>query len=294
MKRAATTRSRHANGEQKNMHNNIKPPVRSAHPVEADVRETIQHCLDDIETQHGVKILFACESGSRAWGFASPDSDYDVRFIYVQPLSWYLSVEPQRDVIELPIDSKLDVNGWELRKALRLLSRSNPPLSEWLDSPVIYREQPATVVRLRTLAVDCFSPLKSRYHYLAMAQRNFRDYLRGERIRLKKYLYVLRPLLAACWVDAGLGQPPTRFADLVAATIKERELTSEIDRLLEIKMLSGEAQYGPRWPVIHAFIEREMTARDDFPCSPVPPRGQTAQLDRFLQETVLANTEKMA
>lgn len=95
--------------------------------------------VSNIEAERGVRVLYACESGSRGWGFASPDSDYDVRFIYVHPLPWYLRVSAQRDVIEVPISDELDINGWELRKALGLLKKGNATLIEWLDSPVVYR-----------------------------------------------------------------------------------------------------------------------------------------------------------
>jgi predicted nucleotidyltransferase len=104
------------------------------HPIAPAMRDEIQTRLAAIESEHGVRVLYACESGSRGWGFASPDSDYDVRFIYAHPLPWYLSVEPQRDVIELPISGDLDINGWELRKALKLLKSGNAPLMEWWDS----------------------------------------------------------------------------------------------------------------------------------------------------------------
>jgi predicted nucleotidyltransferase len=184
--------------------------------------------LVDIEAEHDVTVLYACESGSRGWGFASPDSDYDVRFLYVHRLPWYLAVEPKRDVIELPISDELDVGGWELRKALRLLRRANPVLLEWLDSPVVYREDTALTAGIRDLATHWFSPLRGRYHYLAMARRNFREHLQGDSVRLKKYLYVLRPLLAAQWIERGLGQPPMRFADLAERLVTDTALLDEI------------------------------------------------------------------
>ncbi|EFP7034942.1 nucleotidyltransferase domain-containing protein, partial [Shigella dysenteriae] len=108
--------------------------------VSAAMRERVSQQLKEIERRYGVKVLYACESGSRGWGFASPDSDYDVRFLYVHPLEWYLRVESPRDVIELPIDDELDVSGWEWRKALGLLKGANPTLIEWLDSPVVYQQ----------------------------------------------------------------------------------------------------------------------------------------------------------
>ncbi len=261
--------------------------VLSAHPIAPEVRQRVMQALADIEAEHDVTVLYACESGSRGWGFASPDSDYDVRFLYVHRLPWYLAVEPKRDVIELPINDELDVGGWELRKALRLLRRANPVLLEWLDSPVVYREDTALTAGIRELATQWFSPKRGRYHYLAMAHRNFRGYLQGESVRLKKYLYVLRPLLAAQWIERGLGQPPMRFADLAERLVTDAALLDEINALLEIKMRAGESEYSPRWPRIHAFIESEL-ARTVVDADYKKPEGDTAELDAFLMRTVLA------
>ncbi|KAA3615175.1 MAG: nucleotidyltransferase domain-containing protein [Planctomycetota bacterium] len=122
--------------------------------MSTEMEQRIQASLSEIEATEGVKILFACESGSRAWGFASQDSDYDVRFLYLHPPEWYLSInlEAKRDVIERPIVDELDVNGWDLRKALKLFRKSNPPLLEWLGSPIVYREPAQTAAKMRKLA----------------------------------------------------------------------------------------------------------------------------------------------
>ena len=234
--------------------------VRSAHPVSDAMRATVLDELARLEREHDVHVLFACESGSRGWGFASPDSDYDVRFIYVHRLAWYLTVEPGRDVIEQPISGELDVGGWELRKALQLLRDSNPTLLEWLRSPIVYRQDDAWAARLRTLAEDKFSPVRGYHHYVSMARKNLREHLYGETVRYKKYLYVLRPLLAARWIREDRGAPPMVFADLVAATSLDASLVAEIDALLDVKMRAGESATSPRWAGIHDFIERELAA----------------------------------
>lgn len=264
-------------------------PVLFRHPIEDSVRARILDQLADIEVQHDVEVLFACESGSRGWGFASPDSDYDVRFLYVHRLPWYLRVEPQRDVIERPIDDVLDVSGWELRKALGLLKRANPTLLEWLDSPVICREKAGVVTALRELALDCFAADRGRWHYLSMARKNFRGYLQGETVRYKKYLYVLRPLLACRWIDRGLGRPPMRFAELVETLVDEPELLAEINALLQQKMAVGEAEVSPRRPAIHAFIETELARAEHMPLH-VRPEPDLDRLDRFLYEVVMGES----
>lgn len=163
-----------------------------------EVREEILNRLRKAETEHGVRVLYACESGSRAWNFASPDSDYDVRFLYVRPQEWYLSfdVEHRRDVIEYPIVDDIDCNGWDIKKALYLFTRTNGALLEWLRSPIKYIEIGTVAERLRQLAPRVFDAKALCYHYSHMARGNAREYLFEDRVRLKKYFYVLRPLFA--------------------------------------------------------------------------------------------------
>lgn len=106
------------------------------------MQKEILKTLNQIEAQHNVKILYACESGSRAWGFPSPDSDYDVRYLYIRPVEAYLKLFPERDVIEGPIDEIKDFVGWDLQKALKLLMKGNAPLIEWVRSPIVYKDNP--------------------------------------------------------------------------------------------------------------------------------------------------------
>jgi uncharacterized protein len=265
--------------------------ILSEHPVSDAMRATILDCLRDIETQHDVKVLFACESGSRGWGFASPDSDYDVRFVYVNPLDWYLTIEPGRDVIEQPISGELDVNGWDLRKALKLLRSFNPVLLEWLRSPIQYLQDDRLAPRLRQLAEQHLSFERAYHHYVSMAKKNCREHLLGEVVRYKKYLYVLRPLLAARWIREGRGAPPMRFAELAQATLDDAALMAEINRLLEVKMRAGEAATSPRWEGIHAFIVAELDAAQAYAPKTAPKRS-AADLDHFLREAVKAGSRQ--
>ena len=263
--------------------------LRSSHPIEPHMQTQIMAALSDIEKQHQVTILFACESGSRGWGFASPDSDYDVRFIYVHRLPWYLTVAPGRDVIEVPISGDLDINGWDLRKALGLMRESNPTLLEWLRSPIVYREETDTMTRFRALANEVFSNAKAWHHYTSMAKKNFREHLQANEVRYKKYLYVLRPLLAARWIRTQPGVPPMRFAELAQHTLdaaRDAALIAEINALLEVKMRAGEAATSPRWPGIHAFIESELACNAAEPVQALPPSGK-GQLDTLLYDTIM-------
>lgn len=261
----------------------MKPPE---HPVDPGIRADIEVLLADIETEYGVQVLYACESGSRGWGFASPDSDYDVRFIYAHLLSWYLQVSDRRDVIELPISGDLDINGWELRKALRLLKKGNATLIEWLDSPVVYQADADFLRAMRDAARQVHQPARAFHHYVHMARSNHRDYLRGDRVRLKKYLYVLRPLLAALWIEQGRGVAPMRFQDLVDAIVTAPDLRDAIDRLLAIKRAAGESQYGQPLPIVNAFIDAELMRLETVP-PPEPCGADFTILDRLLMNTVL-------
>ena len=228
----------------------------------SDWRETIHALilekLNAIETEHHVQILYACESGSRGWGFASQDSDYDVRFIYRHPRDWYLTVGEPRDVIELPINDLLDINGWDLRKALQLMRKSNPTLLEWLSSPIVYREDAAVMASFRELAAKAYVPQACSHHYLQMARGNFREYLKAEDIWVKKYFYVLRPVLACLWIEAGYGVPPMAFDELVERMVTDMSLKAAIHRLRERKIAGDELDRGPRDAVIHEFLEREI------------------------------------
>ncbi len=230
--------------------------------IDRDVHKEILRRLESIEASENVRILYACESGSRAWGFPSRDSDYDVRFIYLRPLEWYLSidVEFKRDVLEYKIEDVFDLSGWDLRKALSLLRKGNPPLIEWLGSPIVYTETKPVIDMMREVAKKYFSPVASLYHYWNMAKGNYRDYLRNKdgTVWLKKYFYVLRPLLAIRWIELGLGVVPTEFGKLLERTIDERNLKSEIKELLRLKISGHELGRGPAMPRIQKFIETEI------------------------------------
>lgn len=223
------------------------------------MREKILSRLAAAEAEHEVTVLYACESGSRAWGFASPDSDFDVRFIYAHSADWYLSfdVEHRRDVIEYPIVDVLDCGGWDVRKALYLLTRTNGALLEWLNSPIRYVEMGPLAAELREVAPECVNPVALCYHYSHMARRNAREYLFKDKVRLKKYFYVLRPLLAIRYIEQGLGLPPVRFVDLVGA-VAPRQIRPAIDALLELKAKTSELGLGNPVPEIGEFIELEL------------------------------------
>ncbi|MDD2743331.1 MAG: nucleotidyltransferase domain-containing protein [Rhodocyclaceae bacterium] len=259
------------------------------HPVSPEIRAQITANLKAIESRHEVTILFACESGSRGWGFSSPDSDYDVRFIYVHRLPWYLQVSTPRAVIEEPITGDLDINGWELRKALGLLKKGNATLIEWLDSPIIYQADEAFLSRLREAARQTHRAERSFHHYAHMARKNYREYLQGDSVRLKKYLYVLRPLLATLWIEQGRGIAPMPFQSLVDTLISDAELLAAIEQLLINKRAAKESEYGCPMPVINQFIATELTRLESI-LPPVIRDTDFSVLDQLLMDVVMQQT----
>ena len=212
--------------------------------------------LHEIEQMEKVRILLAVESGSRAWGFASPDSDYDVRFIYIRDKEDYLRLNTMRDVIELPVDEVLDINGWDLQKTLRLLYKSNSTLFEWFSSPIVYMESDFADL-FRRVMNDYFSSKRSLYHYISMAEGNYREYLKGGMVKAKKYFYVLRPVLACRWVLEKQTPPPMLFSELMKEELPE-VLMSDINRLLELKMKSPEIKMIPRIDRINAYLDESI------------------------------------
>ena len=217
------------------------------------MKSMIQAKLEQIEREQECRILLAVESGSRAWGFDSLDSDYDVRFIYVRPKDRYLQLQPSRDVIENQMDYILDINGWDLDKALRLMYRSNPTLCEWLQSTIIYRNSPQAE-RMRAAQRYYCSPKSSVYHYLNMAKANYKSCLYGERVKAKKYLYVLRPLLAAKWILQNKTPPPMRFEELAASQLAP-ELNPVVQYLLEQKRNRFETGVVSRIDTLNSYLD---------------------------------------
>jgi predicted nucleotidyltransferase len=266
--------------------------VDERHPIDPDCRTEIVRRLAAAEVEHEVRIVYACESGSRAWGFASTDSDYDVRFLYVRPRDWYLSfdVERRRDVIEYPIVDEIDCSGWDLRKALYLFTRTNGALLEWLHSPIVYREEGSAAGALRRLAADAMNSTALCYHYSHMARTNTRGALDRPEVRLKKYFYVLRPLLAIRWIEAGRGLPPVEFERLLEAMVPP-ELLAPVEALLARKRLEPEVGTGPQVPELHAFIDAELARHDERFSGQGRPLLDGAELRSALNEVFRAAVE---
>ncbi len=226
--------------------------------------QTIKYELDKIAEKEQIKILYAVESGSRAWGFPSKDSDYDVRFIYTRPKEWYLQLQPTKDVLEHPISGDLDISGWDLDKTLKLLRKNNPALLEWLDSPIIYKKNTSFYYEICLLSDKIQQPKGLIYHYLHMAKGNFRDYLKQEQVKSKKYFYVLRPLLACMWIEYYHEKPPVPFERLMTIPGLSTQFLKAVSQLLIRKKAGEELSLEEQIPEIQAFIKEKITYFESY------------------------------
>lgn len=221
-----------------------------------NMTEKIIEKLKEIETVENVKILLAVESGSRAWGFESPDSDYDVRFIYTRPLDEYLRLDSQKDIIEWQLDDVLDINGWDLNKSLIQFRKGNATLFEWSNSPICYLLTPEWDT-IYNVAKSYFSAKAGIYHYYGTAKNTFSSYLQDEKVKYKKYFYALRPLLACKYIEEYNCPPPVLFDELLKLNLPDA-LRNGIDELLKIKKVTDEKDLNPQIPVIYEFIKNEL------------------------------------
>ena len=221
--------------------------------------EQIKQELKQIEREENVGILYAVESGSRAWGFESPDSDYDVRFIYARSAADYLKVAPMRDVIKKMLPGDLDVSGWDIYKALRLFRASNPPLLEWLPSPIIYRKSGDFAQTLRDLARTSFSPRRTAYHYVSMARKNYAvNIANKDAVTLKKYLYVIRPLFCMQWLEKHGTPPPTLFSDVRTGIELASEIEDILNDLLAEKQEAKETEKSPPYLALNTYLQMKI------------------------------------
>lgn len=219
-----------------------------------NIIDIIKIKIKELENTHDIRILFACESGSRAWGFPSPDSDYDVRFIYAHPKEWYLSVYEKRDVVELPVNKILDINGWDLKKALKLISKHNSVLYEWIQSPIVYAMHPGFQEEFKKLSSHFFSPIATINHYLSSSKKHFEECTNVEMIKLKKYFYCLRSVLAGLWVANHKTIPPMELQKLLVE-IQDKTLVEKIKSLVHLKTSKDESYLHPREPALEKFLQ---------------------------------------
>ncbi|MFK7798389.1 MAG: nucleotidyltransferase domain-containing protein [Aureispira sp.] len=251
------------------------------------MRDKILAGLQTLEKERNIKILYACESGSRAWGFASPNSDWDVRFIYVHPKDWYLSIQDKKDMIDLGVDAEdLDFTGWELRKFLRLMAGSNASPYEWLQSPIVYKEENNFRTVLQAAFPAYFKARSTAFHYLGLAKSSLKKGLVDQQMDIKKYFYILRPLLAAHWILNQATVPPMEFAPLLAQLEDNTVLHTTIVELTKAKVAANEGDKIVPIPLIQEFI---VQALEEYPeqAKLLPTtNGDYELLDDFFRKTL--------
>ena len=247
----------------------------------------VDSVLDELERTHGCRILYAVESGSRAWGFASPDSDFDIRFIYVHPTPWYLELEEKRDTLEGMFPGELDCSGWELRKTLRLFAGCNLSLYEWLGSPIVYRAEAAFHDALHMQIPAYFNARKGVHHYLSTARRVREGHLQGDGINIKKFFYIVRPLLAAHWISERETMPPTPFADLMEAGLAPSDVLDAIRAVQEAKRSAAEGDRITMPPAVGDWIGASFDELEErAPSLPVAPQRDWAPLNQLFRAWV--------
>jgi len=220
------------------------------------LKNQIKAHLRTLEAQKEIKILMAVEGGSRAWGFPSPDSDYDVRIIYIKQADWYLSIEDRPDTIDYFHGKLLDINGWDIRKALRLLKKSNATPFEWAQSPIVYFEEEGFRKDLLALSNQFFQPYHSINHYKGIAKNSYLKNPLSGAIKLKKLFYVIRPLFAVNWILAHQTIPPMDIHSLMEA-VQEELMKTKITALIKLKETANEDFVYEIDPQISAYIETQ-------------------------------------
>jgi predicted nucleotidyltransferase len=267
------------------------PVLKRSAPLHIDeqLRLEIDGRLAAVERGESVRLLLAVESGSRAWGFPSPDSDYDVRFIYVRPRDWYLALEPGRDVIEQPIVDDIDLNGWDIRKALGLLLNSNAIVSEWLSSPIRYRPDHPAMAGLIDLVRQTFNPRGVALHYTNLGRNAAERWLDGnEDVPVKRYFYALRPALAIRTLRLEPAKlPPMNLQDLLVASDLPETLIETIQQLVKAKSRTRELGNARRAPELDNLIRDELSRAEELP-ERLPSADDRAAADQFFLDLVNA------
>lgn len=243
----------------------------------------IKQKLIELEQKHNIHILYACESGSRAWGFPSPNSDYDVRFIYVHPRDRYLEIDHPSSHLTFPIDDELDLHGWDLKKTLQLIRKSNTTPFEWLQSPIIYQQHAQIAEQLWTLCGNYFNARGNIFHYLGIAKSSLMT-SDGQQIGVKKLFYVLRPLLCAKWCIEKQQISPMAIAPLL--TLLPQNLQDKINAIIVDKAKLAESHPINIDDEILQFIEQTMQYITDK-VQPLPERHfKAAPLNDFFIKTL--------
>ncbi|WP_298952235.1 nucleotidyltransferase domain-containing protein [uncultured Nonlabens sp.] len=249
-------------------------------------KKIIQY-LERIEAERNIKILLACETGSRAWGFPSPDSDFDIRIIYVHTKDWYLSLNEKKDSIELMFENNdIDITGWDLRKSLRLLQKSNPPLLERIQSPIIYKCDKTFVADINKIAYSQYSRIATIHHYLSMAKKFLEELKQHDEFKLKKFFYALRSATACKWILEKEELPPIVFQEMIQGLEIDQQLIDRINELINLKATISESYMHSGEIELINFIETCINQANDKRNTLPSSHGTLEELDTFFLTTL--------
>ena len=248
------------------------------------MEKKIKKYLQELEVEKNIEILFACETGSRAWGFPSPDSDYDVRIIYRHPKEWYLSLKEGKDSIDCFYeDNEIDISGWELRKCLRLLSKSNPPLLERIQSPIIYKIHDDFQQKISSIAPDFYARIATIYHYSSMGKKILSEIIDTKEYKLKKLFYALRSSVACLWILEKETSPPIEFEKMLGALDIPQVLKERIHQLIDLKSVSNESYLHTGDRELLQFIKFSLEKADANAKDLPGAKGDFSKLDLFFR-----------
>ncbi len=262
---------------------------------EINIQQQINTLISRIETKCTIKILYVCEAGSRAWGLSSEMSDFDVRFIYIHPYDWYLSIDQNRDVIDNNSigvfereEKRIDVSGWELSKALRLFRKSNPSLLEWLHSNIVYYNRYSTIERMKSLESEVFSAKSCLHHYVSMANRNANKYLNGERTpSVKEYLNIFRPLFISMWISEERSFPTLEFQSLLNGIGVPFDIHHDILFIMKEKKVGNKTIQNVCHNRLRLFIENQLTQlKELLPTIIDTGKNPTVQLNQLFRDSL--------
>ncbi len=246
------------------------------------MHDKIINYLNQVQAEHNIEILLACETGSRAWGFPSPDSDFDVRFIYRHPKDWYLSLNEQKDTIECMYENnEFDLSGWDLKKSLNLLWKSNASLLERLQSPIVYMVNPEFLKGMQSLTGNAYSKIATMHHYLNMTKRIFEEINSAEEVKLKKLFYTLRTSIACKWILEKTSPPPIVFQTMLEDLSLSNILKNKIYQLIELKLTKNESYLHHQETELNSFISDNIMLAESKANSLPSAKGDIKELNSF-------------
>lgn len=252
------------------------------------MKDKILQYLLQVESEYNIKILLACETGSRAWGFPSPDSDYDIRFIYKHKRDWYLNLHEQKDSIERMYENKeFDLSGWDLKKSLNLLWKSNPPLIERIQSPIVYISDNNFLLGLNVLAQNSYSKIATMHHYLSMSKKIYSEIKEKDNVKLKNLFYAIRTATACKWIEETEELPPIVFQIMLNNLALRSELKQQILDLIELKATKNEDYLHHQEPEINFFIENCINKAEKIAKSLAPSNGNIEKFNSFFKNQLL-------